>query len=615
MTFEEMDRVSTRAIKDILAQLDILKDKVKEDPASMNALMAAYKKGRDELEKRSPFMAIGESLKEWAEASKEVKAANEAYTQSIKEMNDAEREYQAILERNNMLQSMGQYGVSAEDLEETAEAQEKLNKAKEKAKKGQQNLTGAENKEISAQTKFQSALKNSASALQSMGGALSTITELMGIAEDSELGVMVNSLIGGFQTMATVLGLVATMAELVQLSFGWIGIVMVALAGLVALVTYLSKVKDLRINQQIKESERNVRSLENQYKKLKQAIEDSYGFEIIKAKELAVENKKLQLAEIQRQIQLEKSRDAKKVDLEKIQQLEGDYIDLSNEIKESVKEITSDLLGVSSVSDAAEDLVSSMVDAFKRGEDYMAVYEESFEKMIDNIIAKLIITKVIGPYLDNLWDKVTQYKKDEQQIALERVAAEQARLQQMEESVIVEDKGRSSRGFTGDKTSRGVYTTAEVEHQKQILAEAEAQLARVSEYTTEDVKNLIGMIGETKEGLIDPLVTAISEWYTYGQDSTQNLSNLQQGIQSITEDTAGAIEAYLNGISQQVYLENSQLSEIKEYISNFNFDIQLGVLSEILLQLQTSYQTQNAIQSILQGWSNANGMAVRVELQ
>ena len=36
--------------------------------------------------------------------------------------------------------------------------------------------------------------------------------------------------------------------------------------------------------------------------------------------------------------------------------------------------------------------------------------------------------------------------------------------------------------------------------------------------------------------------------------------------------------------------------------------------NQILFELQQSYQVQMSIQSILQGWSNASGLAVRVEL-
>lgn len=626
MTFEDMDRVSTRAIKDILAQLDILKDKVKEDPASMKALMDAEKKVRDELEKRSPFMAIGESLKEWAEASKEVKAANEAYTASIKEMNDAEEEYQAILERNKMLQSMGEYGVSAEDLEETAEAQEKLNKAKEKAGKSKENLTGAENKEISAQTKFQSALKNSASALQSMGGALSTVTELMGVAEDSELGVMVNSLIGGFQTMATVLGVVATMAELVQLSFGWIGIVMVALSALIGVLTYVSKLKEMAINKSIEISEFKVKRLELAYKNLEYAIEDAYGTARIESQRALKANKELQLAELKRQLQLERSRDSKKLDEDKIIDLTGQIDDLEHEISRITKDAVNDLLGISSVGDAAEGLMSSFIEALRNGEDAMTSFNDSIDDMIANMVMKLFSTKILMPWFDKavkqIEDRVTERSKEDEKAYKNAVLEYEDAKRNVEKGG---DWGALAWAYNDKdvaeywlKQTGGNLQESYLAYYKDKMDKAYKAYLESSEITLDDIIVGAEYLRETQgavEESQDELRDALERLGLIKSQTSQNLSNLQQGITQISEDTASAIQSYLNGISQQVYLENSQLAEIKEYISNFNFDIQLGVLSEILLQLQTSYQTQNAIQSILQGWSNANGMAVRVELQ
>jgi hypothetical protein len=98
----------------------------------------------------------------------------------------------------------------------------------------------------------------------------------------------------------------------------------------------------------------------------------------------------------------------------------------------------------------------------------------------------------------------------------------------------------------------------------------------------------------------------------FGQNS--NLSNLQQGIQSITEDTAGAIESYLNIISQKIFEHGTIFYEIRDVISSWDMEAQLGVQSQMLLQLQNSYQVQMTIQNIMQGWSSPNGMSVRVEL-
>ena len=92
----------------------------------------------------------------------------------------------------------------------------------------------------------------------------------------------------------------------------------------------------------------------------------------------------------------------------------------------------------------------------------------------------------------------------------------------------------------------------------------------------------------------------------YGQEYGDYL---QQGIQNMTEDTGGALEASLNGISGQVY---SQTNILQNLLNNSN--VSLGTQSQILLQMRESYQIQKSIQSILTGWSNNSGRAIMVEL-
>jgi hypothetical protein len=81
-------------------------------------------------------------------------------------------------------------------------------------------------------------------------------------------------------------------------------------------------------------------------------------------------------------------------------------------------------------------------------------------------------------------------------------------------------------------------------------------------------------------------------------DTDKQLSALQQGIQGITEDTAGALEGITNGISQQCYLQSDLLTQIRDAVVSMDVDVSLGVMSQILLQLQSSYQVQMSIQKI-----------------
>ena len=147
-----------------------------------------------------------------------------------------------------------------------------------------------------------------------------------------------------------------------------------------------------------------------------QAIDEAYGTATIGAKQAALANKELQLAEIQRQIQLEKSRSSKNRDEDKIIDLQKQYKELFYEIKNGYTEIVDDLMGTN-VASFAENLVSSMIDAFKQGEDYMKVFGDKFDEMIDNMIMKSIVSRVVSQYLDAVWSdldkKINERTKDE----------------------------------------------------------------------------------------------------------------------------------------------------------------------------------------------------------
>jgi hypothetical protein len=94
----------------------------------------------------------------------------------------------------------------------------------------------------------------------------------------------------------------------------------------------------------------------------------------------------------------------------------------------------------------------------------------------------------------------------------------------------------------------------------------------------------------------------------------KTLSNLQQGLQSMSEETANALEAYMNGVSQQVYLQSDLLTQIRDAVVAFDNDVQISTQAQILLQLQQSFAVHMAIQNILEGVLNPSGRAFNVEL-
>ena len=94
----------------------------------------------------------------------------------------------------------------------------------------------------------------------------------------------------------------------------------------------------------------------------------------------------------------------------------------------------------------------------------------------------------------------------------------------------------------------------------------------------------------------------------------KSLSNLQQGISSVTEETANAVEAYLNSMSQQAYLRNDYLRQIVTMMQGMDLNITTGVQAQMLFTMQQSYQLQQSMYSLMDNWTVPAGNGLRVEL-
>lgn len=428
--------------------------------------------------------------------------------------------------------------------------------------------------------------------------AKKTISDITGILEKGGQGAALGAQIGG----------------------GWGALIGGVAAGLAATVTtFFDKWSgNADITKQIEDSQWEVKKLEQAYQKLEYAIEDAYGAAKYGAMQAAVANKKLQLVELQHQLDLEKSRKKKNQDKETILELENSIISLEREIQTGLRDITNDMLGISSIGDAAESMVAAMIDAFKAGEDYMGKYSESFDEMIDNMIVKAIVGKIIGDRMQQVFDFVDSLAQGRGGIYNDQITDLQAQLNEnrRQQSIYEQEKLNSLTSAEKEWYDKQISL---LKQQEQMLLNhismAEEEYAKAVVPTPEDVNQIRNMTAgwlDEDKALFDAYMAAYG--IKFGQGADKSLSALQQGIQGITEDTAGALEAYMNSVSQQVYYQSAVLTEIRDAVVMMDGDIQMTTQAEMLLQLQQSYAVQMAIQGILEGWNNPSGQAVRVEL-
>lgn len=197
------------------------------------------------------------------------------------------------------------------------------------------------------------------------------------------------------------------------------------------------------------------------------------------------------------------------------------------------------------VKSAAESFADSWISAWKEGADTMENLEENFNDMIQNLIVKSLASEMISRKIKSIFDAVERYAEDD------------------------------------------VVSTDEIKNLMQGV------VPDMAKDINEILQGLMGSLGiEFGSGVKDAA-----------------LSSLQKGVQSVTEETAGAIEAYLNMVSGQVFQQTTILQGIWD-MTNVN----AGTMSQMLLQMRSSYQILQAIQVWTVNISTAAGNGVNVRI-
>lgn len=559
--FENLELASTGALIAMKKKLDEVKGSMNNlKPEQLKQITAQYMKLEKELMSRNPFNGAIKHAKDY------MKAVGKTGKQAQKDFITAQRNYDAQEKvvaalKEQYEQKKAQEPTNTNAIEALAQQlrleEDKLAKLKEIL-----NAADEEAQKYNMMTKlFKEQANEIAALLQAIGQNLQSLADLRDNLQSTfgfEFSDSINGAIDGLARMGKGISGAVSSAQSGDV-FGIVNGVVDVFAGIgdgIASLFGDGSARTKRINKEIAKSVETVRQLNMAYKELDAVVNNAMGAQELQARREQIQNKQRQVEELQRQMQLEQNKRSKDRDDDKIKEYQESIQDLELEISELEKDVVANLLG-SDIKDAAEQFVSTWVDAWRQGGDTMEALNENFDDMIDNMIAKSVASYLVSKRLQKIFDEV--------------------------------DK------LTGEKSEGGSEITMnELKRLKNLIGDKS-----IAEQINDDLANLYGALG-----------------IAFGVNSEQekNLSALQQGIQGVTEDTAGAIEAYMNIVAQRVFEQNLYLQEIRDHLNNFDLDVQLGTLSQMLLQLQQSYQVQQNIESILTGVLNPSGRAIVVEL-
>lgn len=572
----DLEGMTHKALRTLISDLeDFIKTNKKLTPKQINQVEKTISKLHKQIRKNNPFAAISDAIEEAENRTKE-------YEDKITEMSEELATLEIIPEQKR-----------------TKDQQKRIVTLTEAIKKYKKEIR--EVGEIDMGVVFGD-VNNIVSSISSITSEVTKLLDAIGGTQATEASKTISNIVGNMEA--------AGRGAQIGSSFGGYGAAIGAIAGgLTDLATRLASEwsGNEKINKAIERSVRSVKRLEMAYANLEHQMKESYGEGELYAKKLLVANKKVQLAELQKQLMLEQSRKNKNRDYDKELDLQQQINDLTNELDDSIKDIVNSLLGISSVKDAATTLVNSMIDAFKSGEDYMQKFADSFEDMIDNMIVQAVMGQLISDKVQKIVDFVnSKVNVDTEELLNERTANEMKMRELGEKMQVFEGLGKwggSGKGKIAEEYKALKERNDEIDRLLQSGSKITPEVVEEARKLAQDMED------ETKEAF-DLLMDIYG--VKFGQKS--NLSNLQQGIQGITEDTANALEAYMNGVSQQVYAHTELLTEIRDAVVAFNGDVTLGVQSQMLLQLQNNYILMQAMQTLMENWTVPSGNGIRVEL-
>lgn len=335
-----------------------------------------------------------------------------------------------------------------------------------------------------------------------------------------------------------------------------IGGALQSVSGLVSTLGSLFSIGDKKKEREIQRQIDLVDNLDKSYQKLAESIENAYSIDTLKqSNEAAQQNLQQQIDAYERMIALEK--DKKKTDEDKIKDWEQSIEDLQEQQQQLEQDLTTSLGGIGDEADiksAAEDFVDAWLNAYTEVGDGLSGLQDNFDEFIQNAVKKQLLTQLSSQFIDPILDSFNKMFDE------------------------------SSLGGTD-------LTGAELDAFRELYE-------KYSELFDERAKAYLEALG------IEP--------GTGGE--TAELSGLSKGIQSVTEETAQALEALLNSMRFFVADSNTQLKSIYAALTSQDA-LQNPILSEMKMQTALMQSLNNMFSSVIKsGHPTLGGSFIKVSI-
>lgn len=641
--FDNLENVSTKAIENMKAKLETLKEQMKDlDPSQLKEVMNFYNKMDEQLFKRSPL----ESFLKSYEKIKELKSqgiTEEGLLQRIAE-NDIENTnlQQQISDLNTIIalkkESIEKDSVESSFIEKNKDLYNQSISVLESMVKAKQDTINDNNKENENANKNLKYFKDARSSLEYMKsawdsvrnagrqamGSIVSILETMGEDTDSTSMRLLNMVgtIGDLVIQAVIfqlqLGLCTEAAKemgvAMNAALGPIGWVLIALQAVATILSSIFGNHDKDLQKEIEEHERKIKKLEREYDKLKESIDNVW--DITKLQEYGNEldeNINKQIVSLNAMIAAE--RDKKDTDWDKINEWQEQIEDLRDTLADSANDMIAELGGVGSDENfktLAENFASAWLEAFQETGDGLSGLQESFDDFMENYVKQQILLRLSDKFLKPMFeefDSLIATRTDMEQEDQERYFELQAQITKL--------RNTANNSVVKSVAKKANAAADEIENSEEYkrLQKAYTDFLKPNDINTEAIKDwsdkmkeVFGEYNEAAEEIFNQI-----GWEPGGK---ANLSALTQSIQGITETTAEALEALLNSIRFFVNQQTTDITAIRNLLeARYSLESQAETNPMLIeLKAQTGYLEiiSDRIDRVFAPNSNSRGAGLRV---
>lgn len=504
--FENLDHTSTKVLDYMIQRLQSLREEMKNlDPTQVKAITEQISKLQETRNSRNPF---------------------KAFTSGLKELVKYTKEYKKLGGDNALISTSDKYDKEEKNIENQgkiiANLDAEYNKSMllnglddEKTKTLKTNLDLSKN-QLDNMKKQHSETKGTLDTLNNVQGETDnaknkfskSVTDITSIVSSmaTAFNGLFDALGGSDEQLENTLSVVDNIGQAIgsYYSGNYAGVVSGAMGALTGVAKLFSN--EGKIDKEIARQERAVNSLQHAYEKLKKSMDDAFDTQrLYEYNQKSVDALKKQQKAYQAMINAERGR--KKPDEGKIQEWEQQIDDLNTTIQELGESMTEALGGFGSQSNyksAAEAFSEAWVDAFNEGSDALEALNNKFDEYFNTMLTKQLMNRATSKYIQPI-------------------------LEAFDKAV--------SEGSEGGNNGLDV-TKKELEGIKELK---DKNLALFNEYA----KNLMDVLNVKPTG-------------------SSNISALQQGIQSVTESTAQALESILNSLRYYVATQQADVRIIRD---------------------------------------------------